>query len=64
VFVIGTDGGLWQLGFTGTGWTGWAPLGGKWTSDPGAVCRTGTGIVDVFIKGTDNALWTMSTPAS
>jgi hypothetical protein len=64
VFVRGTDGGLWQLGFDGTSWTGWKPLGGNWTSSPSAACRPGTTTIDVFVRGTDNALWTAFVPGS
>jgi len=57
----------WQLGynaFNTTPWTGWRQEGNSWTSDPGVVCRAGTGIVDVFRRGDDNALFTVSEPAS
>lgn len=64
VFVIGTDGQLWRKGFNGSAWLPWQPLGGDWTAAPGAVCRPGTNTIDVFGRGTDNALWTESVPGS
>ena len=64
VFVRGTDNALYQLGFNGAAWTGWKSLGGSWTSGPSAVCRPGTGIIDLFSSGTDDALWTESIAGS
>jgi hypothetical protein len=64
VFVIGTDSGLWQLGFNGTSWTGWISRGGSWTSSPGAVCRAGSTTIDVFLRSGENALWAVAEPAS
>jgi uncharacterized protein YkwD len=64
VFVIGTDGQLWRKGFNGTTWLQWQPLGGRWTAAPGVVCRPGTNTIDVFGRGTDNALWTESLAGS
>jgi hypothetical protein len=67
VFVRGTDNGYWQLGynaFNTTPWTGWRQEGNSWTSDPGVVCRAGTGIVDVFGRGSDLAMYTVWEPAS
>jgi hypothetical protein len=60
VFVIGTDGQLWRKGFNGSAWGNWQPLGGQWTSSPSAVCRPGASTVDLFARGTDMALWQVS----
>ena len=64
VFALGTGSALMQLGYNGSGWTGWLNLGNQWASDPGAVCRPVSSAADVFERGTDNALWHASTPAS
>jgi hypothetical protein len=37
-------------------WSGWEKLGGQLTSSPSA-CSWGGVRIDVFAKGTDNALW-------
>jgi hypothetical protein len=37
-------------------WIGWESLGGTLTSDP-AVASWSSGRLDVFVRGTDNALW-------
>ncbi len=37
-------------------WSGWESLGGVLTSAP-AVCSWASGRLDVFVRGTDNALW-------
>ena len=39
-----------------TRWSGWESLGGVLTSGPG-VCSWASGRLDVFVRGTDNALW-------
>jgi outer membrane protein assembly factor BamB len=57
VFALGQDHGLWRINFNGHGWSAWRPVGGSWTSDPAAVCRPQTNSIDVFERGTDNALW-------
>lgn len=41
---------------SGTRWSGWESLGGVLTSGPG-VCSWASGRLDVFVRGTDNALW-------
>ena len=64
VFVIGTDGQLWRKGYNGTSWGQWQSLGGTWVADPGAVCHPGGGTIDVYTHGANNALWTVSVPAS
>jgi len=38
------------------GWSGWYSLGGVLTSDP-AVGRNADGRLEVFVTGTDGALW-------
>ena len=40
----------------GIGWRPWESLGGVLTSGPG-VCSWSSGRLDVFVRGTDNALW-------
>jgi outer membrane protein assembly factor BamB len=57
VFVVGTDGGIWSKSYNGVAWSQWKPLGGTWTSDPSAVCLPGTTTIQLFERGTDNALW-------
>jgi hypothetical protein len=56
VLAVGSDRALYRFGFNGS-WGAWQRHGGYWTSDPGAVCSTGTTSVNVFERGTDNALW-------
>jgi hypothetical protein len=56
VFALGSDQAVYQRGFNGA-WGAWQRLGGPWTSDPGAVCPTGSTKVDLFERGGDNALW-------
>jgi hypothetical protein len=67
LFVQGYDGALWynredlsNLGGPNWGWSGWTSLGGQMTSSPCAVSRQ-TGIIDVFARGTDGALWQRTT---
>jgi hypothetical protein len=64
VFALGTDQALWQRGFNGAAWGPWQKIGGPWTSDPGAVCPTGTTSVSVFERGPDGSLWEMAVPGS
>jgi hypothetical protein len=59
VFVQGLDRRLYQIWWTGSGWSGWQPLGGTLTSDPAAVSM-GNGQLIVFGRGTDNALYAMA----
>jgi spore germination protein YaaH len=56
VFAVGANSSLFQLGFNGA-WGTWQSLGGQWTSDAGAVCPQGSRAVELFVRGTDNALW-------
>jgi len=55
VFAEGTTGALYQKTWTGS-WSGWISLGGAPTSSPAATSPT-SGVIDVFVRGTDNALW-------
>ena len=55
VFVEGTNGALYQKTSTGS-WSGWQNLGGELTSSPAATSPT-SGVIDVFVRGTDNAVW-------
>ena len=57
VYALGTDGGLWRLQFANNAWGTWQSLGGQWTSRPEAACRPATTSTDVFVRGTDKALW-------
>jgi len=41
---------------TQAGWSDWMDLGGQLTSEPAAV-SWGPNRIDVFARGTDNALW-------
>jgi hypothetical protein len=63
VFSLGAGSALMRLGFNGS-WSSWGSVGGTWASEPGAVCLTGTSTVDLFERGTDNALWQASVPGS
>jgi hypothetical protein len=55
LFVEGTTGALYQKTWTGS-WSGWVNLGGALTSSPAATSPT-SGVFDVFVRGTDGALW-------
>jgi hypothetical protein len=55
LFVEGTTGALYQKTWTGS-WSGWINLGGALTSSPAATSPT-SGVFDVFVRGTDGALW-------
>ena len=56
-FVVGADGGLYNIEFNGAAWGGYVALGGIAVSTPAAVSPS-PGAVDVFIRGADDALWT------
>ncbi len=65
VFVKGMDGALWHQR-TPSGynlWSGWESRSGKLTSSPAATWEPGQypggTFLDVFVVGTDNALWWM-----
>ncbi len=54
VALVGADGALWHSHDDRK--LAWEDLGGALTSGP-AVCSWGAGRIDVFARGTDNALW-------
>jgi hypothetical protein len=56
VFVRGVNSDLQHAYFANGSWSGWESLGGYITSDPTAASRQAN-IVDVFVRGTDAALW-------
>jgi spore germination protein YaaH len=56
VFALGGDSAIWQVGYR-AGWHPWARVGGIWTADPGAVCRSGRSTIDIFERGQDQAAW-------
>jgi len=63
VFVRGNDSAVWYRDYVRGSWGRWA--WGKWTSIGGqlpagtgpAACSWGSGRLDVFVQGTDSALW-------
>ena len=46
---------LWQTA-PNNGWSGWASLGGKITSNPAGACNK-DGRIEIFARGLDGALW-------
>ncbi len=50
VFVRGTDNAIYTKGWNGTSWSAYSRLGGLWTSNPSALCRPGTSLIDVFAR--------------
>jgi len=56
VFIVGTDLAVWQNVLRDGAWTGWTSLGGSASSAPAAIARRGTNILDLTIRGTDNAI--------
>jgi hypothetical protein len=61
VFVVGTDHQLYvkRQVTPGGGWTpDWTPMGGRLTSNPAALTN-GAGLLEVYARGGDNAMWTI-----
>ena len=56
VMVRGGDNGLWHIYEDTSGWSSWAALGGKLTSDVG-LASNADGRLEVFYRGTDEAAW-------
>ena len=55
-FVQGTDHVLWHKSFQGSAWSAWGSLGGNLTSSPAATSPA-NGVIDVFVRGSDGAVW-------
>jgi hypothetical protein len=45
--------------YTGSSWSGWQSLSGKLTSSPAATSPA-SGVIDVFVRGSDGAVWETS----
>lgn len=56
VFAVGVDGAVHQNVLRGGAWSGWSSLGGVASSAPAAVSRRGTHLLDLAVRGTDNAI--------
>jgi hypothetical protein len=50
LFGRGTDNGLWEKQWTGSGWTGWRNLHGSITADPAAVYVSPSSVI-AFVRG-------------
>jgi hypothetical protein len=60
VVVRGTDNQIYHRWYApSTGWAGWDALGGSWTSAPAINSQT-DGILNVFVRGPDGAVWQKS----
>jgi len=55
-FVVGNDGAVYENVLRDSAWSGWVNLGGGGTSAPAAIARRGTTILDLAVRGTDNAI--------
>jgi hypothetical protein len=55
-FVTGTDGPVYENVLRGGAWSGWRSLGGVGTSAPAAIARRATNLLDLAVRGTDNAV--------
>jgi hypothetical protein len=53
------NGALYHKSYTGSTWSGWQNLGGKLTSSPAATSPA-SGVIDVFVRGTNGALYQRS----
>lgn len=56
-FVRASDGAFWQVRWQDGGWQPWRSLGGVLDSGP-AACKIADGIIQVFGRGMDGAIWT------
>ena len=52
-----TNGAIYQNVLQTGAWSGWVSLGGVATSSPAAATRKGNGVIDLFHRGVDNALY-------
>jgi hypothetical protein len=62
VAARGTNNALWLRWMKGGTWGKWTSWGGVLTSSP-AISATVDGRIDVFVRGTDRAVWTRTLPA-
>ncbi len=56
VFAVGKDGTTYTAAQESAGWSHWTSLGGTSTSDV-TVARNEDGRLEIFVRGTDGALW-------
>jgi spore germination protein YaaH len=63
VFVVGSDSAMYQVGYR-AGWHSWLRVGGSWSGDPGAVCRSRASTIDIFDRGPDGAAWESAVAAT
>ncbi len=56
-FVTGTNGAVYENVLRGGSWSGWISLGGVATSAPSSAPRRGTNLLDLAVRGADNALY-------
>jgi hypothetical protein len=65
IFGRGTDNALWWNHETSYGtWTGWRSLGGSLTSKPSAATDEAGGLISVFVRGTNGAIYCRTRSAS
>jgi hypothetical protein len=57
VYARGSDNNVWSRLYNGTTWTDWSKIVGATYASPAASVRSGTSIVDLFVRGSDNALY-------
>jgi hypothetical protein len=55
-FVVGLDLAVYENVLRDGTWSGWTSLGGAASSAPSAIARRGTNILDLSVRGTDNAI--------
>ena len=58
IFAVDPSGGLWNTSVAPSGNGTWTPLGGVCTASPAAVSWSSSYLrIDVFVRGSDGALW-------
>jgi hypothetical protein len=55
-FVVGMDFAVYENVLRHGSWSGWTSLGGVASSAPSAIARRGTNLLDLTVKGSDNAI--------
>jgi hypothetical protein len=61
LFGEGTNHSLWYTIGIGSSWSGWVSLGGTVTAQPGAVYRGSADAYSVFARGSNGAVWPVTT---